>query len=51
MKKNISIKNIGKETLKVAVIYAGCYFIGRVIGALFSYYYYFIKDKKTNGKE
>lgn len=51
MKRNINIKNIGKETLKVSAIYASCYFIGRLIGALFSYYYYFVKDKKTNEKE
>ena len=49
--KNINLKNIGKETLKVTVIYVGCYFIGRVIGALFSYYYYFVKDKKVERKE
>lgn len=49
--KNINIKNIGKETLKVTVIYTSCYFIGRVIGALFSYFYYFVKDSKAKRKE
>ena len=45
------MKNIRKETLKVTVISIGCYLIGRVIGALFSYYYYFVKDSKAKRKE